>query len=121
MFPIPKTSYMEENTQKNRKTENLGPECTLMRLWHEVCAPRTKQCGPKILFPTFCGKKAGFLGQLHATNFEPRMLYLFDFVGVRQNHKLLGIGLKLSLGFLFRIRSILSGVWVIVELGYHKK
>jgi len=52
MFLGPKTSYKEANTQKDAKTEKMGPESTLMRLGyglcythirleHEVCIPGT--------------------------------------------------------------------------------
>jgi len=38
MFPDPKTSYMEANTQNDKKTKNLGPRSTLMRLGSDLCS-----------------------------------------------------------------------------------
>jgi hypothetical protein len=34
MFPSPKTSYMEANTQKDKETCEYVQNCTLMRLEH---------------------------------------------------------------------------------------
>jgi hypothetical protein len=53
MFPGPKTSYMEANTQKDGKTEIYVLERTHRLPEHSPCAPSIAECGSKLLSATF--------------------------------------------------------------------
>jgi hypothetical protein len=72
MFPGPKTTYLEANTQNDGKTEKKGPVCTHMRLGHGefythmhlghvVCALCTEKVrGKNVFFLLFLGKSRVF-------------------------------------------------------------
>jgi len=82
MFPGPKTTYIEANTQTDGKTENFGPKnhfhapkaCT-MHLRHRVCAQSTEKVRGKTDFSCFFVGKARFLGRTSGENF-PNKYYI---------------------------------------------